>query len=393
MRIAHVTATFPPYYGGTGNVCYHNARVLAERGHEVHVYTSTWPGEVDDPPGVTVHRLKPVIRAGNAPLSPQLGNLGRFDIIHLHYPFISGAEIVGLGAMLRRTPLVLTYHNDLRASGLRGRVFSLYERSAALASLRIARRVCVVSHAHAESSDLLNRVSRDRPSSIVELPNGVDTRIFHPNVDGRAMREKLGIPATATVAAFVGVLDTAHQFSKRVDLLIDAIATLDDQDLHLLIVGDGDMLSAYQRLANEMGIGDRTHFAGSVAHHNLPPYLAACDLLVLPSDVESFGLVLIEAMACQRPVVASDLPGVRTVITDGVDGLLSEPGNARDVATKIQILVDNPDQRRMMGIQGRTTVEKRFAWTTIADRLEEIYEDVLSSPQPQPIEKNGRVPS
>ena len=72
MRIAHVSATFPPYYGGTGNVCYHNARVLAERGHDVHVFTADWPGERDDPPGVTVHRLKPLFRIGNAPVLPQL---------------------------------------------------------------------------------------------------------------------------------------------------------------------------------------------------------------------------------------------------------------------------------------------------------------------------------
>ena len=90
MRIAHVTATFPPYWGGTGNVCYYNARELSRRGHEVHVFTA---GVKDAPAeekmeGVFVHRLKPLIQFGNAFFIPGLVKLKRFDIIHLHYPLL-----------------------------------------------------------------------------------------------------------------------------------------------------------------------------------------------------------------------------------------------------------------------------------------------------------------
>src|SRR5918996_522058 len=127
MSIAHVTATFPPYYTGTGNVCYHNARILAARGHDVHVYTADWPGSADDPAGVVIHRLKDLMRLGNAPFLPQLTTLARHDIIHLHYPFIFGAEQVALRSIVGGTPLAITYHNDLIAPGLRGALFSLYE--------------------------------------------------------------------------------------------------------------------------------------------------------------------------------------------------------------------------------------------------------------------------
>ncbi|HEU4792967.1 MAG TPA: glycosyltransferase, partial [Nitrolancea sp.] len=177
MRIAHVTATFPPYYAGTGNVCYHNARVLAARGHEVHVYTADWPGEPDDPPGVTVHRLKPAVRVGNAPVLSQLLRLGAFDLVHLHYPFIFGAELLTLGVLARRTPLVLTYHNDLLAPGWRGRFFAAYERFPARVVLQAARGVCAVTLDHAAASPLLRHVTQAR---IMELPNGVDSGRFHP---------------------------------------------------------------------------------------------------------------------------------------------------------------------------------------------------------------------
>ncbi|MCB0002896.1 MAG: glycosyltransferase, partial [Anaerolineae bacterium] len=74
LRIAHVTATFPPYRGGTGNVCYHNARELARRGHDVHVFTSTVDGapQRETRDGIEIHRLSPLVRVGNAPLLPQL---------------------------------------------------------------------------------------------------------------------------------------------------------------------------------------------------------------------------------------------------------------------------------------------------------------------------------
>ena len=113
MRIAHVSATFPPYHGGTGNVCYENARILAGRGHDVHVFTASWPGEPHDPPGVTVHRLRPAVRVGNAPVLPQLRALEGYDLVNLHYPFFSGAELLALS----RRRYVATYHHDVELPG------------------------------------------------------------------------------------------------------------------------------------------------------------------------------------------------------------------------------------------------------------------------------------
>src|SRR3954454_15616886 len=94
LRIVHVTATFPPYYGGTGTVCYHNTRVLAARGHDVQVYTAAWPGDPDDPPGVIVHRCRALVRIGNAPVLPCLAHLPQDALIHLHFPFYAGGELV-----------------------------------------------------------------------------------------------------------------------------------------------------------------------------------------------------------------------------------------------------------------------------------------------------------
>ena len=97
MKIVHVTATFPPYRGGTGTVCYYNALGLARLGHEVTVVTARQAGDGGrgaDPPGVTVRRLPALLRLGHATFLPGLRGLKGFDVIHLHPPFILGAEMV-----------------------------------------------------------------------------------------------------------------------------------------------------------------------------------------------------------------------------------------------------------------------------------------------------------
>jgi glycosyltransferase involved in cell wall biosynthesis len=236
-----------------------------------------------------------------------------------------------------------------------------------------------VSLEHARASRTLHRALAKRPEVLVELPNGVDTELFRPDIDGAPMRRALGLPDDAAVVAFVGVLDDAHNF-KRLDLLINALHALECRDVHLLVVGDGDQRPAYQAQAAQLGLADRCHFVGRVAHQQLPPYLAAADLLVLPSDsVESFGLVLIEALACGKPVIASDLPGVSTIVRDQTDGLRVPPGNADALAEAMRALLSDPAQCVAMGRAGRERVVARYGWDVVADRIEEIYRDVLGA--------------
>src|SRR3954468_18620330 len=144
MRIAQVSHSFPPYFAGAGNVCFHNARVLAALGHEVHVFTALAPGAAVDPPGVTVHRMKPLLEVGKAPLLPGLLAMGRFDVVHLHLPFIGG-ELAVIPTLASRAPLCVTLHNDLRVSGLKGAVLAAYDRLSTPLLLRAADVICVVS--------------------------------------------------------------------------------------------------------------------------------------------------------------------------------------------------------------------------------------------------------
>ncbi|MCP4536825.1 MAG: glycosyltransferase family 4 protein [Chloroflexi bacterium] len=379
MRIAHVTATFPPHYTGTGMVCYYNALGLAQLGHDISVFTADYPpGDFIYPEGINVHRLPVKFRVGNAPLLPGLLGLKEFDIIHLHHPFIFGSELIWAVSKLHKIPYVITHHNDLIGYGLRRYLFDTYSAISTRLVFWGARKLAVVSCDHAAFSRLASLFHK-RWDDTAEVPNGVDTELFQPGLDGKAMRRQCGISDDDLIILFVGPLDLAHHY-RRVDLLFEAVRTVQKPNLHVLIAGDGDRADQYQNLAKKLGIDSRVHFLGKVAHRDLPGVYAAADVTILPSQLqESFGLVLIEAMACGKPVIASDLPGVRLVVNDGEDGLLVKAGDVNDLVEKIQTLLSSPQRRREMGERGRAKVEEKYAWPKILPRLVQVYEEVLAN--------------
>jgi glycosyltransferase involved in cell wall biosynthesis len=379
MRIAHVSATFPPYLGGAGNVCDSNAKELARRGHEVHVFTAAVEGapacEVRD--RFTVHRLPRLIQIGNMPLLPNLASVLRgFDVVHLHYPFILGAELVRLAAIMSKTPLVVSFHNDLIGDRARAHLFRIYQAISAKLTIRNANRLCVVSSDHYQFSRL-HRSLGHLPIKVEELPNGVDLDLFQPDSSDNDIRDRYSIPQNAKLALFVAALDRAHHF-KGLSFLLQSAATL-PPDVWLLVVGDGDQRESYQEQALRLGIADRTIFAGAIQHEKTPPYFRSADVTILPSlPPESFGLVLIESLACGTPVIATRLPGVRTVVEDGRDGLLVEPGRPASLAEAMRKILDDEGHRRAMGTSGRAKVEARYGWKGIGAQLECIYDQVLS---------------
>ena len=258
-------------------------------------------------------------------------------------------------------------------------MFRGYEETWGRALARRADRICVVSDAHARTVDYLRATARREPSKLAEIPNGVDLEHFAPVPgDEGNPRAALGIPADAVVAAFVATLDRAH-WSKRCDLAIEALARAGDERLHLLVVGGGEWLERHRAEARAAGVAERVHFAGAQPHEALPRYLRAADLLLLTSDLESFGIVLLEAMACGLPTAATDPPGVRAVVREGETGLLAPRGDAPALAARLRELVAaGEDGRAAMGAAGRALCVARYGWAAIGDRLELVYEAAMS---------------
>jgi glycosyltransferase involved in cell wall biosynthesis len=381
VRIAHLTATFPPYAGGAGNTAFRFAREQAERGHEVEVFTAPAPGEPPDPGAVSVHRIEPVLAIGNAPLIPSLARIDGFDVVHLHYPFIFGSELTLLARLrrnARRQALLVHYKNRLVGKGPRKLPFELYEHTVAPLLIRAADRVCVLSPDHAASVPYLRRAGERDPAKLVEMPNGVDADVFSPGPS--ELRDRLGIPAGDFVAAFVATLDRAHHF-KRLDVAIDGLARLGDPSIHLVVAGGGELLGDFRAAAAAAGVADRVHFLDAVPHAELPEVLRAADAFLLTTEPpESFGIVLIEAMAAGLPVLATDYPGVRAVVDEGETGHLVQRGDASAVARGLRDLIDaGATRRREMGEAGRAKALREWSWPRLVERMDAAYAEAIEA--------------
>jgi D-inositol-3-phosphate glycosyltransferase len=247
----------------------------------------------------------------------------------------------------------------------------------------IARQAdLLVASTAEEASDLVGSYGAD-PDRVFVVRPGVDLSTFQP-VDRAEARRKIG-QGGGRLLLFVGRLERL----KGVDIAIRALALLRDRahdDVRLLVVGedsrDGDE-SEKQRLkiiARELGLRDRVVFVGSVAHHELPYFYGAADVCVMPSYSESFGFVGLEAQACGLPVIGSGVTGLRSVIRDGVTGYLVDGHDPAAYAERIGRLLDDRELAEHMGRSGRLLAQ-RFSWSGTADRLEELFDRVLSRTQ------------
>lgn len=381
MKIAQVTATFPPYMAGIGNVCYHNSFELAKLGHEVTVYTNNYPNvECNYPSIFQVKRLPSLFRYGNAPFLPGLMNIKNFDIVHLHYPFYFGSEMIFAISKLRKLKYIITYHHDVINTGLIGLYCKVHSSTLMRLIINNASKIGVTSRDYVQHSiirDIIN--TKRKKEGVVEIPNGVDVNLFNPTVNGTKIKKRHDIESKEVVL-FVGALDRAHNF-KGVEYLLKGFAKLKNNDACLLIVGEGTLKKRYIGIAEELNIANKTFFVGNVTTADLTKYYAASDIVVLPSISmgEAFGVVLIEAMATGKPIIASNLPGVRTVVSDGVNGFLAQPKNVDDLTSKIEYLLENEAIRRDFGKEGRKKAERNYSWEKLGKKLESIYLEVLSS--------------
>ena len=290
------------------------------------------------------------------------------DVIHAHWIVPQG--LVGLLAALaapssKRPALVCTSHGaDLFA--LRG-------------LLAMQLKGCVVRRAAALTvvSTAMKSVAMRlgvRAEKVRVMPMGVDARQrFAPTHNAeRAPNELL----------FVGRLVA----KKGVGHLLEALALVRESvpDVRLTIVGAGPLEAELRASARSHALEPDVSFAGAVLNEDLPAYYRRAAAVVVPSvvaldgDQEGLGLVIGEALACECPVVASDLPAIRDLIEDGVTGFLARPGDARDLADKLLRMLRDPAAAARLARRGRGLVLERFDWQNVGRRYAELFAAVVT---------------
>jgi glycosyltransferase involved in cell wall biosynthesis len=296
------------------------------------------------------------------------------DVVHAHWAIPMGF----VGALVKRatrTPLVISTHGrDVYVNPEAGAIvptlwyvrpflkFALRQADGMIAVSRDCRHYAVEAGAP--------------PERVTVISNGVDTARFSPReVDGTEIRSQLDVSPATRLILFVGSL-TAY---KGVDTLLRAMTNLvvAEPDAVAMIIGDGPEREALTALRDALGLRNRVIFLGSVPNSELATYENGCDVFVLPSRRESFGIAVVEAMACARPVIGTRVGGLREIIDDGETGILVEPDRPEELAIAILEVLRDRLYARHLGDNARRKVEVAFNWTEVGRRTVDLYREIL----------------
>jgi phosphatidylinositol alpha-mannosyltransferase len=367
MRLALVTEFYYPHLGGVTEHVHHLGAELRRRGHEVIVITSHMAGADDDPPSVR--------RVGTSRVIYANGSFARVTTgwrltNHLQAALRAfGAELVHVQDGLAPTlgplaaeaahrigiPAVATFH-------------SWFPRSLLYRILRrpLQRRLDRLAATIAVSEPVVRALSRYFTASWEIIPNGVDVQTFHPN--GRHPTDYL---SRGPRLLFLGRLDPRNGLDTVLTAMPRILARYPATEL--VVAGDGPLRPMYERRARPLGASVR--FVGRV-NGERPEYYGTADLYLCPTTKASFGITLLEAMACGTPLVVSDITGFRELVDGGAEAVLAPLGEAGAWADAVVGLIGDAPRRAYMGRAGRLKAA-RYAWPSVAERILAVYRRVL----------------
>jgi glycosyltransferase involved in cell wall biosynthesis len=377
MNILVLSDYFYPHIGGgVEGVVREVGRRLVERGHAVHLVTLKVMGApaCEWLDGMTIHRapavsltrllgLQSTVSLAALPLALRVARELQPDLIHAHNLFFMTTPLAIVLKRLLRRPLVTTLHLGALShlGGLTQLAVTLYERSIGRTILRQSDRVIAVSQAVADHGRRL------APGAAIRvIPNGVDSYRFRPAPNGAP-------PAGRRRIALVGRLI----FNKGPHYLIDAAPAIlaRHPDVEFLIVGDGPLRASLEAAVARRGLARSFAFLG--LRPDVPELLQSATMLVRPSLSEGLPLTVLEAMACALPVVATPVGGTAEVVRDGQTGYLVPPGAVPSLAEAICRLLDNPEQARQFGLQGRRLIEQEHSWERVVDQTLGLYGELV----------------
>lgn len=379
MKIGLVSPYDWSYPGGVQDHITHLAAELRSRGHSVRILTpATGPRARQVEYGLyrlgwaaPVRVNGSVARVSIAPdVKGRIRNLlerEQFDMLHLHEPFASALSLTILRLSgVSNALYVATFHAYAR----RG-LTSTSEWAYASAKPFLGHYFRRLDGRIAVSRPAYEFVSRFFPGQYRIIPNGVDVGRFRPGI--------APLPRYADGKLNVLYLGRIEQ-RKGAKYLLRAIPIIRQHypETRFIIAGDGPLRPAFEKFVTQAGWRD-VLFPGRVPVDELPALYASADVFVAPNTGgESQGVVLLEALAAGRPVVASDIPGFRSVIRDERDGMLIKPGKHEDLAWAICHLLGNEPERRRLAVAGRARAEA-FGWGSVADEVEAYYLDLWNS--------------
>lgn len=372
--VAVVSAYTVPDIGGVEAYGARIARALRDSGRYEPVVVAASPDRRDhhhEVDGVPVVRLATHGRVSNTPISPTWwwrlrGLMDDLDVglVNVHAP-VPGLPDAAQWAAGRRRPVVTTFHSG---DMLKGEHHGIDLVLRAYQSLWLPRMFARSDAVISSSSVALSHRWRG-PDTIVSP--GVDVEQFRP----------LGLDRDPSLL-YVGRLERSSAW-KGVHVLVDALVEVlrVRPDARLRLVGHGDAVPDLRERARSSGVAGHVDFLGPRSHAELVEVYNRAGAMVLPSltEAESFGMTLVEAMACETPVVGSRIGGIPTVVREGVDGLLAEPGDVAGLAAACSRILADPALAGRLGRAGRQAAVDRWAWDNATGKTLAVFDAVLAA--------------
>src|SRR5215212_1855863 len=363
LRIALVTEYYYPHLGGIVEHVHFFAHEARRLGHHVDIITSNMEGGVAEPHVIRLGRSQPVYANGSQArmtlglgLTRKLKKIfarGKYDIVHVHSPLSPILPILAIEAA--DCPVVGTFHTYFDKSYLYGMTRSILQKKLDKMAAAIA-----VSHS---TTIALNRYFE---ANWTILPNGIDLDLFNPHAPPPP-----GIPRDVPVILFLGRFDPRNGLTT----LFDAYRKLrgKNREARIVVVGDGPLRNHYFRAAaGDPGIT----FVGAVLGSR-PSYYAHSAMYACPTTKASFGITLLESMACETPVVCSDILGFRDVVKHEREALMFPCGDVDALADDLVRLLDDETLRARLGKAGRQQAQA-YGWPSVTAAVLDVYSAVLS---------------
>lgn len=363
LRIALVTEYYYPHLGGICEHVHFFAREARQRGHHVDIITSNLPGALPQEGVIRLGRSQPVYANGSQArftigmslrkdMRSVLRN-GRYDIVHVHSPLSPVLPVLAIEEA--DCPTVGTFH-------------TYFDKSIAYqwGQKYFQRRLDMLDVAIAVSHSTTIALERYFEADWTIIPNGIDVGLFNPHAPPPP-----GIRQDVPAVLFLGRFDPRNGLTT----LIESFKRVrgKNREAQLVVVGDGPLRKHYFRAA---GNDPDITFVGSILKGR-PSYYAHSAMYACPTTKASFGITLLESMACETPVVCSDILGFRDVVKDGREALMVPCGDRDALADAMVLLLDDESLRARLGKTGRMEAEQ-YAWPRVTERVLALYDRVLA---------------
>jgi glycosyltransferase involved in cell wall biosynthesis len=386
-----VSANYPPLIGGPAASVPYLSEELVKKGHETFVLTTGCPGypRVNEENGVVVYRTSPTVgEVGSLRVIGKkilkMSGLGRkiverekIDIIHSHDTNISG--VVGAIINLRKNKKSLVkYSGDLAWEflSLKGKALNTtvwMKRSDVRVLLKLQNKIIGRYDKIIATSENERRVleKMGAPKPIEVIPNGVVINKYEEK-DIEKVKKKIKPNQEKIVMAASRLV-----VWKGLDFLIKAVKVISKKksDVKLVILGLGPEKERLEKLSKELGLGEKVVFLGKVPHEKVQLYFRAGDVVAVPSLYEPFGIVILDAFAAGKPVIATKVGGVPEIIKNGENGILTKPGRATNLANEITTILENRKLRERLTRNAKKTV-KKYEWKNLVKKIIKTYESL-----------------